>query len=309
MGIFYKIKKLFACNVERRAKLCPIFILSPPRSGSTLLFETMFNFRELYHLTYESDFVWWHLFPYARSNEPSDCVNESDYCEDSFEQYLSLYINGINNSTMSLDKQIKIKNVIEEGQVLRVLDKTIANCFHLKYLAKAFPEAKYIFLFRDPRDNISSMIEGWPYVDRFGKSQLTPYLKRHKDATISHWTYPAPPGWLNIVNKPLEEICAWSWQQHIKAMLDFIPTLNINDYISIKYEDIVNSPIEVYETISRKFDLVMNDNIYNAFENPKLSYTTISAPKSEKWKEKNYDQILSIVPIIRSMSLKIGYSL
>ena len=65
------------------------------------------------------------------------------------------------------------------------------------------------------------MIEGWPYLERFGKPQLTPYLRRHEARTIEHWTYPAPPGWQQVVGRPLAEICAWSWQQHVEAALAF----------------------------------------------------------------------------------------
>jgi hypothetical protein len=32
---------------------------------------------------------------------------------------------------------------------IRYLDKTITNCFHLRFLNRAFPDAQYIMLLRD----------------------------------------------------------------------------------------------------------------------------------------------------------------
>ncbi len=44
---------------------------------------------------------------------------------------------------------------------IRMLEKTPKNALRIPFLAKVFPEARFIYLHRDPHQVLSSMMEGW----------------------------------------------------------------------------------------------------------------------------------------------------
>jgi hypothetical protein len=54
----------------------PIFIIAPPRSGSTFLFESLTVFNELHYLDTEADHIWWRVFPYDDMPYPFDYIGE-----------------------------------------------------------------------------------------------------------------------------------------------------------------------------------------------------------------------------------------
>lgn len=277
----------------------PIFILAPPRSGSTMLFEALCKFKQLRHVDYESDFIWWKCFPYEDMIHPCDYINGELVNRENIEL--------LRNSTYNaLLTKYAGENYSWQKEPIRYLDKTIANCFHLNFLEKAFPTAQYIFLVRDPRENISSMLEGWPYVDRFGKAQLTPIVKSINGATVSHWTYPAPPFWQDVVTRPLPEICAWSWQQHIEHVVEFFKHRNKKP-ILIRYENLLKEPLTIFTDLSKRLKLNMTLTEKDYVTNPALSSTTVSKPEADKWKRKYYKEIMSILPMIEDTASKIDY--
>lgn len=286
----------------------PIFIIAPPRSGSTLLFECLTQFKGLFYIPNEADFAWWRQFPYEKMKHASDYVSARYASPQKISSIrMDLYREAILNY-LKKAKALKNIDLFLRRRKYRYLDKTIANCFHLEFLNRIFPDAQYIFMVRDPRANISSMIEGWLYIERFGKPQLTSEVCRLKSKTIQHWTYPAPPGWQNIIHAQLPEICAWSWKQHIEFALDFFNRESLSS-IMVKYEELVDSPIHILEYLSDKLHLKLSGKVKKYFEIPSISRTTVSFPYNDKWKTKNYSQIIKIMPMIEDTATKLGYNL
>lgn len=284
----------------------PIFIISPPRSGSTLLFEFLRRFDGVCDLGGEADYIWWSLFPYDREAYPSDYLGERDATEEKI---------GMIRARISRDAVVRYlkRNIMKlqmrgliGGHPMRYVDKTIANCFHLEILDRAFPDAQYVFLVREPRANISSMMEGWPYVDRFGKAQLTPIVRSVNTGTIRHWTYPAPPGWHDVISRPLPEICAWSWKQHIECSLEFFRR-RLKRVIWVRYEDLVERRINAINKLACELDLAESSKVRQYAAKLPLSRTTLSAPNQNKWMARNYDDVVSILPLIAHTARKIGY--
>jgi hypothetical protein len=191
---------------------------------------------------------------------------------------------------------------------IRYLDKTIANCFHLEFLERAFPDARYIFLVRDPRANVSSMIQGWPYVGLFGKPQLTPTIRSLGAATVEHWSYPAPPGWQTMLSEPLPRICAWSWQQHVEYALRFFQDRQ-QDVCWIRYEDLVTDPWPTVCALNESLGLRPSSETRRQIDLRPISRTTITEPAKDKWQQRNLQCILSILPMIKDTASAIGYDL
>ena len=287
----------------------PIFIISPPRSGSTLLFECLSQLEELVHLPYEADQIWWQHFPYEQMSSPSDYIGSDLATQNNIQKIRrSTYKAAVYGSILQSFHTSDYWSCKFGQYPIHYLDKTIANCFHLEFLVRAFPDAQYIFLVRDPRATISSMIQGWPYCDRFGKPQLSPVLHQIRNASIQHWSYPAPPNWQTIVTKPLPEICAWSWQQHINYALQGFRHLS-QPVIQVRYEDLSNNPALTIQTLAQQLGLSISKASQTYAERPPLSRTTLSAPDPQKWQTLNRDTILALCPTLEMTAQQIGYDI
>lgn len=284
----------------------PIFILSAPRSGSTFLFDILCRFEGVWAWHAETDAIWWSLFPYDRSDDLSDFVGAGE-CTPWMARRLrrEFYRHALWARAERGQKVIPREHL---GTVrIRYLDKTIANCFHLGFLERAFPDALYILLVRDGRATISSMMEGWHDPERFVKDGLQPYL-RASGSDLPHWSYPAPPGWQNQIHRPLEEVCAWSWRQHIQSVVDHLEQVPDLRKLLLRYEHLAEDPIAVAERVGRFCNLEWGGEVVAFAEARPLSRTTVSAPDPDKWRRKHGRQIERIIPTICDLMQMLGYS-
>lgn len=283
----------------------PIFIIAPPRSGSTFLFDALSKLQGIVSLNHEADGIWWDLFPYDLQDMPSDRVTPSEIDGSSrrklrVQTYQTATAATPSSPLQDFGHRLGLRPI-------RYLDKTIANCFRIDVIRSVFPDARFVLLVRDPRANISSMIEGWPHIDRFGKPQLTPIVQSIEGATVDHWTYPPPPGWQDVVTRPLPEICAWSWKQHVTWALDFFEEMPPT--ARVRYEDLRDNPREEAHRLASILDAETTDALqYFLASNPE-SDTTVSSPRKGKWREKNEKVIRDILPIVRDTAHRVGYDI
>src|SRR5690606_26806424 len=47
------------------------------------------------------------------------------------------------------------------GATVRLLEKTPKNTLRLPFLRQVFPDARFVYLYREPREVLASMIEAW----------------------------------------------------------------------------------------------------------------------------------------------------
>jgi Sulfotransferase family len=302
------IKACIGRAASARAFDRPVFILAPPRSGSSLLFECLARCEPVFHLDAEADLYWWRQFPYQRSQSHSDAVGAA---EASPAQLRTLW--------RVIYRQAAIAQLRRHGRPLhpgyllgtrpiRYLDKTIANCFHLEVLDRSFPNARFVLLVRDPRPSLASMIEGWPHRERFGKPQLGAVLRTLQPRAIEHWSYPAPPGWQQVVGRSLAEICAWSWRQHVEAVLAFFER-EARPLVRLTYEQLVHDPARTVRTLAEELDLPWSAQAEAYVGAAPLSRTTVSKPERDKWRGRHAAEIERVVPTIRETAARIGYDL
>jgi len=285
----------------------PVFIIAPPRSGSTFLFECLRRFEGMLALHQETDGLWWQVFPY-QPPRPNDFVGAQQATVDSIRRIRRLLVGAAIRTSFkhSSSPTATLISLLRSPSRFRYLDKTIAHCFHLEFLVQAWPHARYIWMIRDPRANISSMIEGWPYEELVGKPQLTPHFPAK--ATISHWSYPAPPAWREQVHRPLANVCAWSWQQHIEFAQRFFAGRTVPVF-RLRYEDLVQDPAQVIRQLANDLNLsAPAEAIEFAIRRP-ISRTTISPPSQDKWQRLHQEEITSVLPQIRETARQIGYEL
>jgi len=140
-------------------KIKPIFILSLPRSGSTLLQKILATHSKI-KTTAEPWILLHQLYAFKKEGIVSEYMHGhlhqavNDFCSE-LPNGQNDYLDGIRNLVLSLYKKTANENNIY------FLDKTPRYHLIAKEIIKLFPDAKIIILWRNPLAIISSMLETW----------------------------------------------------------------------------------------------------------------------------------------------------
>ena len=94
-----------------------------------------------------------------------------------------------------------------------MIEKTPKNSLRVPFLRTVFPEARFVFLQRDARETVSSMIEAWGA----GTFRTYPDLPGWPDGG---WSLLLVPGWRALAGKPVAEIAARQWATTTDILLD-----------------------------------------------------------------------------------------
>jgi hypothetical protein len=187
--------------------------------------------------------------------------------------------------------QRQLTNCLKKGPI-RLVEKTPANVFRIKFLAELFPDGLFILLIRRAEDVISSLMEGWTA----GRCPLevTPFVK---------WHYIAPPGWRAQTERPLEEKCAFQWTEANRIAWRDLNEYCAGRFILVRHEDALARPLQTYVRIrefcqlppSRFFDLQV------ARTNKRFFTHGGSKPRPEKWKELHKKEVESVRHIFKPL--------
>ncbi len=264
----------------------PVIILAAPRSGSTLLFETLAHSAELWtiggesHLLIEDIPQLNPLSPFCDSN----ALDEKNATPEIVRLMRQRFYQRLKNSR---GDSILSSGIAPDTRV-RLLEKTPKNALRVPFLNKVFPDALFIYLFRNPRENISSMLDAW----LSGRFVTYPALPGRN----SRWSLLLPPGWQSYSNAPLEEIVAFQWRSANMAILESLGQLDRNRWISISYGQQVNSPGETAQRIC-DFCGLAAEKITDAISGAgsRLSRYTLAPPSGDKW-HRNIAQLEKILP-------------
>lgn len=309
----------------------PVFIIGCPRSGTSLLFAILRNSDKLWSSYRESHYLWEKFLPDKRDPIFSMYLDENDfkaedkkYLESQFHKYTynSEFIADIlryiflSNTLQAYMRPIfsKVSNLTTWIKSLflkdyRVIDKTPPNTYRVSYIAKAFPDAKFIYITREGKTNISSLMEGW-LADRRFNFKFRSFYEYNKRLNIKGypgkvWKFTNPPGWEEYLNRPLEEVCAFQWLSAHKYAMQSFNKLDSSRWVQVKYEDLIANPQKIIRELCMFIDVPYEGKLESSSEAlPVVS--TDSKPDSEKWK-KNADRLANIEGMIAETQEKLGY--
>ena len=125
----------------------PIFVVGCSRAGTTLLYKTLSESRELGSLQRETHDFWIELHPLAEKGWRSHALNASDASQ--------------------RDRNVASRHFFSHTGRLTIVDKNNQNGLCVPYLHALFPDARFVYIKRSPGDNIHSLIEGWDKADEF----------------------------------------------------------------------------------------------------------------------------------------------
>jgi hypothetical protein len=187
---------------------------------------------------------------------------------------------------------------------VRLLEKTPENCLRLPFLAALFPDARVLFLTRDGRANVHSLLEGWRQPHLFpGYRPPAPVISPGQ--TRGRWAFTLIPGWRDLVDSPLEEICAWQWVVCNEAVLAYAAAPGALPLLSVRYEDLVDNS---EATLAHIADFLgFAPDAIQAYGRDLPEVNTVSWPDAAKWQREG-GLISQIETIIGPTMARLGYS-
>ena len=244
----------------------PIFIVSTPRSGSTLLFEILVNAPALYSTGRESHGRIERVadFHPGKRGWSSNRLTAKDATPQAVETMAQLFYNGLND-----------RHGIPPAGPVRLLEKTPKNALRIPFFAAAWPDSLFVYLYRDPRQSLSSMIEAWAS----GHFRTYPMLPQW---TGYAWSLLLVPGWRELIGKPLPEVVAHQWAITTNLMIEDLENLPAERVRTISQRDLLANPQDAVEKLAKSLDLGWDTELGRELP---LSKTTLSEPDPEKWRQ------------------------
>jgi Sulfotransferase family len=185
-----------------------------------------------------------------------------------------------------------VDNPVAPDCNLVLLEKTPKNALRIPFFAHIFPAARFVFLWRDPRENISSIIEAW-------RSGLFRTYKQ-VDGFVGSWSLLLPPGYRQCRNRPLEEIAAFQWECTNRIIMEDLQTLGRERSLTVRYRDLIAEPARSVQRILDFAHIDMDATLEHHLQRPlPHSRYTQTAPVAEKWRM-NEPEIQRILPAVEN---------
>lgn len=281
----------------------PTFIVSCPRSGSQLLFELLAEQPQLWTIGGESHRIFAaipELQP-ARKQYVSGRLDASD-ANESIALRLAL-------SWLAEARDRDGTTLTAAGanapRRIRLLEKTPANCLRVAFLERCFPDARFIFLHRDPRPTIASLIEGWLEGARSGRFVTFRDLPWESNERRP-WCFFLPPGWREISARPLAEIAAHQWRAANAQILDDLEVLRPDVWTSVSYERLVACPTAELDRLCAFIGVSADERSRAALGRAlSPSRTTLTPPDPEKWR-RHEREILEALPVVTEVTARLA---
>jgi len=202
----------------------------------------------------------------------------------------------------------------------RVVEKSCANVVRLPFVSTIFPDADYVFIYRDGRDAIASAMKRWhapfewkytmdklryvPIVDlpyyalNYGSVRIKQLIRSEKK--LEMWGFKLENMAERTEGMDIHEICALQWNTGIQKTLQTFQDKSIRVY-NIKYEDFVHEP---KNQLNRLLDW-----IGHAQDDREIDLSHISARNIGKYKKELSDAQIRAIEKLCSESLQNLYYL
>jgi hypothetical protein len=265
----------------------PVFVIGAPRSGTSLLFAILRSSSRLAHWPGEAHEVWEAFYHPALRGWDSNLLEASDLTEEAA-GYISRQF------------------IMIVGSRRRLIDKTPRNALRFGFLEALFPDARYVYLRRDGRDNVNSLINAWR-TPRYRTYRLP---EPHSIPTVdpAWWKFVLYPGWRNHTAGPLEVVCAKQWAICNEQALAAARHIDRDRWIGVRYEDLVDRPVEEIRRVMEALELPYEDGVRRRAEAAAATpINIVTPPEQGKWRRENPGEIEAILPVIGPTMKQMGY--
>lgn len=275
----------------------PIIILSAPRSGSTLLFEVLSKSQSIWTIGGESHALIETIpkLNIAYRQFSSNALTEQDVDDELRQQLLLRFSDALQDNKGNKPGSTDTTNI-------RFLEKTPKNSLRVDFFNSLFPDALFIYLVREPKENISSIMQAWRSNKFVTYPNLPGWDKRN-------WSLLLPEKWQQLNRQPLQSIAAFQWQAANEAIMDSLQKIDSNRWCMVSYDQLIADPAKTVKQLCQFTDTDFDPALAQLCSKPLAhSRYTISIPKPNKWLE-NYHDIAKIWPSTSTTLNKINHLL
>ena len=287
----------------------PIFIMGVQRSGTSILYKILnetatFNIVTAYHLIKFSELIYnhekqieseikRHLMETLSKNMQQDRgIDRLQVTPDFPEEYGFLLTQKTNSSKLTPKGVSYFKALCQKIQFITDTNKPLLlkNPFdfaNVVFIKKQFPNAKFIFIHRNPLKTLNSQIKATQtLLDR--KSPYMALLSPEYNHLFEHHITLAYYRFLYSDKTPLRlHSAVKNLKQQTTQLLHDISKIPSEDYIDITYEQLCIEPKKCVENIMQFLTYDINNN---------PDYPKLIAPRTTKWLpeiSKNKEKILT----------------
>lgn len=266
----------------------PVFVIGAPRSGTSLLYSVLRAAPEFAHWPGEAHEVW-----------------EADYHP---------ALRGWSSNALTADdvepgaaQRIRRSFFLVAGSRRRLIDKTPRNALRVSFVDALFPDARYVHLVRDGRDNVNSLINAWR-TPRYRTYRLpSPHAIPGVDP--HWWKFVLYPGWEGDAAGPLEVVCARQWTESNERALHDLERVG-DRVVRVRYEDLVDSPEEevgrVLDFLGVGYGAELRAKAASVRTTP---INVVTPPERGKWRKENPREIEAVVPLLRPVMEALSYEI
>lgn len=198
-------------------------------------------------------------------------------------------VRGSNDADLKAKRYFRkiVQNNLRIHGGARFVNKSPSNCFQIHFLKEIFPDAVFIHFVRDGRAVTQSILRG-----------------RKRKASKGKQTFGGAkfPGWQDSISLPLIESCAIQWQRTVALVDESISALPKGTYITIRYEDFVETPSKTAEDIGSLFGLTWTQKSMQDFCSGLIN-------RNYKWQETfDEEQASKLNILLADQLIKFGYT-
>jgi hypothetical protein len=288
----YQLRGLW-WDLTRPAMPDPVFVVGCSRSGTTITYETLAAAPQFLAFGWEIPAFWDGLYGPLNNGWHSEAAGAEHARPEHRDAAFRYFYQRLGAGC--------------------VLDKTCINVMRIPYLHALFPQAMFVFIQRDGRDNISSMMDGWRMGRTDGRFELSPYFGPFPEPVAINggefrdWAFFLAPGWREYNHASLEEVCAFQWVSANRLALEAKRLVPAEQWIHLRYEDLFERPVEMFREAFERLGIPFTPELQARCANLQPTSIVKGKPKRQKWREHNPAAIERIQPMIRPMMLEMGY--
>jgi hypothetical protein len=268
----------------------PVIVVGCSRAGTTLVYKTLSESRELGSLQRETHDYWTGLHPLADKQWDTHALDAADASVAERDTVSHYFYNWTGRH--------------------RWVDKNNQNGLCVPYLQTLFPDAVFVFVKRSPGDNLNSLIEGWRKPDEFATwSNGLPATVAVENGTLTQWCFFLADGWRDYLNASVEDVAAFQYKAINQAILEAKAQIPAGQWVEVFYEDFLRDPVatfrQVFEGCGLDFDARLQAHCADVLDIP---YNAFSEIRLDKWKDgRNRDKIERVLPLVADVAGRMGY--
>jgi hypothetical protein len=301
----------------------PLIILGAPRSGTTMFLHTLERSSHLWSLGGESHQILEGPFHPERKGWISNAVGAEDLDGATAAAIRADFDRRLEPGWIWRWRTLRRDGKAPPGGRIRyflerftkparkrrgvvMVEKTPKNSLRIPMLRKLFPDARFVYLKRDGRATISSLMDGWRTPEVY-ETYVVPEPLSIAGYEGKHWCFVLVPGWRDLVKRPLEEVCARQWLACTEAIREALPSLRAEGRLhELRYEDLAARPRETLEPLFRFLGIPFEEEILPEGDRIRVVNAT-SPPAPDKWRRRNGEAVDRILPIIAAAQRELGY--